>query len=102
MAVIRSIRGGTAGLNEEERLVLQAVAPRVILDHSEGELVSMKDLINMTYGLDAVMIASNVGSDEQLGQFVIENDLHEDVASVPEQALYLLDKNISTYLALFP
>lgn len=79
-------------LNDEERLALQAVAPRVIPDHFEGELVSVKDLINMTYGLDTVMIASNVGSDEQLGQFVIENDLHEDVASVPEQALYLLDK----------
>lgn len=80
------------GLNEEEQLALQAVAPRVISDHSEGELVSVKDLINMTYGLDTVMIASNVGSDEQLGQFVIENDLHGDVASVPEQVLYLLDK----------
>lgn len=80
------------GLNEEERLVLQAVAPRVILDHPEGELVSVKDLINMTYDLDTVMIASNVGNDEQLGEFVIENDLHEDVAGVPEQSLYLLDK----------
>lgn len=79
-------------LNDEERLALLAVAPRVIPDHPEDELVSMKDLINMTYGLDTVMIASNVGSDEQLGQFVVENDLHEDVASVPEQALYLLDK----------
>lgn len=79
-------------LNEEERLVLQAVAPRFIPNHPEGEIISMKDLINMTYGLDTVMIASNVGSDEELGQFVIENDLHEDVASVPDNALYLLDK----------
>lgn len=79
-------------LNEEEQLVLQAIAPRFIPNHPEGEIISMKDLINMTYGLDTVMIASNVGSDEELGQFVIENDLHEDVASVPDNALYLLDK----------
>ncbi len=46
----------------------------------------------MTYGLDTVMIASNVGNDEQLGQFVIEEEINEDVASIPENALYLLDR----------
>lgn len=79
-------------LNDEERLALLAVAPRVIPDHPEGELVSMKDLINMTYGLDTVMIASNVGNDEQLGQLVIEEEMNEDVASVPDNVLYLLDR----------
>lgn len=46
------------------------------------ELVSMTDLINMTYGLDGVMIASNVGTDRQLGQFVIDNELNEDVNAI--------------------
>lgn len=55
------------------------------------ELVSMTDLINMTYGLDGVMIASNVGTDRQLGQFVIDNELNEDVNAIPETSLYLLD-----------
>lgn len=80
------------GLNEEEWLVFRAVSRRILPDNPEGELVSVKDLINCTYGLDEVMLASNVGNDEQLGQFVIENDLHEDVASIPDNALYLLDK----------
>ena len=71
-------------LNDEERLVLQAVVPRILPDHSEGELVSIKDFTNMTYGLDTVMIASNVGNDEQLGQLVIEEEMNEDVASVPD------------------
>lgn len=79
-------------LNEEERLVFRAVSRSILPENPEGELVSMKDLINCTYGLDQVMIASNVGNDEQLGQFVIDNDLHEDVASIPDNALYLLDK----------
>ena len=48
------------------------------------ELVSMTDLINITYGLDGVMIASNVGTDRQLGQFVIDNELNEDVNAIPE------------------
>lgn len=79
-------------LNEEERLVFRAVSRRILSDNSEDEIVSVKDLINCTYGLSEVMIASNVGNDEQLGQFVIENDLHEDVASVSDNALYLLDR----------
>lgn len=78
-------------LNEEERLVLQAVSPK-ILKVGEDELVSPKDLINMTYGLDGVSIISNVGNAQQLGQFVIENDLHTDVEAVPDDSVYLLDR----------
>ncbi len=79
-------------LNEEEQLVFRAVSRRILPENPEGEILGIKDLINCTYGLDQVMIVSNVGSDEQLGQFVIDNDLHEDVASVPDNALYLLDR----------
>ena len=79
-------------LTDEEQLVLRAVSGRVIPDDPAGELISMKDLINITYELDTVMIASNVGNDEQLGQFVIEEEINEDVASIPENALYLLDR----------
>lgn len=57
----------------------------------EDDLVSMTDLINMTYGLDSVMIASNVSTDRQLGQFVIDNELNEDVNAIPETSLHLLD-----------
>ena len=45
----------------------------------------------MTYGLDEVSIISNVSTPQQLGQFVIENDMHKDVGAVPEESLYLLD-----------
>ena len=79
------------GLNEDERLVLQAVSPR-ILKYGEDEIISIKDLINLTYGLDEVSIISNVSNPHELGQFVIENDLHRDVETVPEEAVYLLDK----------
>ena len=78
------------GLNDEERLVLRAVAPR-ILKVGEDEIISPKDLINMTYGLDDVSVVSNVSNPKQLGQFVIENDLHTDVEAVPKDSLYLLD-----------
>ncbi len=52
----------------------------------------MKDLINMTYGLGSIPVASDVTGDEQLGQLVIESEMNEDVNSVPEKAMYLLDK----------
>ena len=54
--------------------------------------LSMKELINMTYQLESVMIAFNVGNDEALGEFVIENGLNSDIAEIPENALHLLDK----------
>lgn len=81
-----------AALGFEEQIALQAVDDRVIPENYDGEPVSMKDLINTTYGLDEIMIAASVGNDEQLGEFVIENDMHEDVNSVPDNALYLLDR----------
>lgn len=60
----------------------------------KDDIVTMKDLINCSYGLDEVMVASNVSNDEQLGQFVIDNELQEDIASIPESSLYLLDKKL--------
>ncbi len=73
-------------------MVLQAVVGKALPDASDNEIVSMKDLINVTYGLDDVSVISNVYSDEQLGEFVIEGDIHDDVLAVPKDSLYLLDK----------
>lgn len=81
-----------ASLGLEEKLAFQAIAGRDIMQNNADELVSMKDLINTTYGLDTVMIAANVSDDELLGQFIIESELHDDVNSVPDNALYLLDR----------
>ena len=81
-----------ASLGFEEQLGLQAVIGRVVSEKHEGEIISIKDLINTTSGLYEIMIAAGVGNDEQLGQFVIENDMHEDVSSVPDNALYLLNR----------
>lgn len=76
----------------EEIIALKGVFQQYLDDGRLGEVVSMKDLINMTYGLDQVMVAANVGNDEALGQFVIENDLHQNVSDVPEESLFLLDR----------
>lgn len=80
-----------AQLNEDEVAVLKAIAPRYVTGFDDN-IVSIKDLINMTYGLQSVSVISGVSNDKQLGVFVIENDLHGDVESVPYHARYLLDK----------
>ena len=79
-------------LSDAEQLALRGLFLRFLNEDMSDDLVTMKDLINMTYGLDQVTVAWNVGDDEALGQFVIENDLHQDVSVVPDEALYLLDK----------
>ena len=79
-------------LPDEQFTIYQALFKQRFGDVDSDELLSVKNLINMTYGLDSVMVASNIHNDEQLGQFVIENDLHPDVAAIPEGSLYLLDK----------
>ncbi len=76
-------------LEDIERLIYAAVLPKAIRN---DEIVSMKTLINCTYDLDSVMVASNITTDEQIGQFVIDNELNEDVNAVPDEALYLLDR----------
>lgn len=77
-------------LNEDERNILKGIATKII-PGKEGEKVSIRDLINMTYGTGVVSVISNVTNDEQLGEFVIENELQDEIALVPEKATHLLD-----------
>ena len=63
-------------------------------DPTFEEPVPIWQLINMSYGLDDVIVVGGIETDEDIGEFVIANDLHEDVADVPEGSLYLLDKKM--------
>ncbi len=82
-----------ASLNQDERMVLKAVKGKVIKGE-EDELVGMKDLINLTYGLKDIMVFPEIKNDEMLGEFVIENDLHPDISAIPDQSLYLINKEM--------
>ena len=79
-------------LEEHERNVLLAITPRVIKNVGEGDVVSAKDLINMTYGLDQVTVAPYVKSVSELGELVIQSELYEWMESVPDEALPYLDR----------
>lgn len=58
-------------------------------DYENG--LSMKEIINLTYGLDSVMIAANVDSNMALGRFAIENDLHFELLGIKGFDTKLLD-----------
>jgi len=78
-------------LSQEEQIVLQAVFQKYQEEGRFDEVASMTDLINMTYGLDQVCIVGGVWDDSDLGRFVIDNDMDEDILGIPESMLELLD-----------
>lgn len=80
-----------ASLSEEEQIALKGVIHQFIPEDAEGELISIKDLINSTYGLERVPLASNVTDLKGLGKLVMESDMNEDVSAVQETSRYLLD-----------
>ena len=65
-------------------------AVRFANDSMFEEPVPIWQLINMTYGLDDVIVVGGIESDEDIGEFVITNGLNEDVDAVPEYKTDLL------------
>lgn len=51
-------------------------------DYENG--LSMKELINLTYGLDNVMVAANVEDNIALGRFAIENEMHHHIPGLKD------------------
>ena len=80
-----------ASLPDEELPVFYAVTDEVFRAADNDGLVSIKDLINCTYGLDTVPIASGISGPEALGRFAIENGLLSDLEDIPESAIPFLN-----------
>ncbi len=78
-------------LTDEEIPVFYAVTDEVFRAADNDGLVSIKDLINSTYGLDTVPIASGISGPEALGRFAIENGLLSDLEGIPESAVPFLN-----------
>ena len=79
-----------ASLPNEELPVFYAVTEQIFNDADENP-VSIKDLINCTYSLDTVPIASGISGPEALGRFAIENGLLSDLDGIPESAVPFLN-----------
>ncbi len=81
-----------ASLPNEELPVFYAVTEQIFDDADNTENpVSIKDLINFTYGLDTVPVAHNVSSLSELGKFAFENELLSDLEGIPESAVPFLN-----------
>ena len=78
-------------MDASERLIYHGLYQHLCKDEEFADPLSVNDLINMTYGLDSVMVASNVTNLKELGQFVIDNELNENVNAIPEDSVYLID-----------
>lgn len=79
-----------ASLPDEELPVFYAVTEQIFSDADENP-VSIKDLINCTYGLDTVPVAHNVSNLSELGWFAFENELLSDLEGIPESAVPFLN-----------
>ena len=78
-------------LTDEELPVFYAVTDEVFRAADNDGLVSIKDLINSTYGLDTVPVAHNVSNLSELGRFAFENELLSDIDDIPESAIPFLN-----------
>lgn len=79
-----------SSLPDEELPVFYAVTEQIFNDADENP-VSIKDLINCTYGLDTVPVAHNVSNLSELGRFAFENELLSDLEGIPESAVPFLN-----------
>ena len=79
-----------SSLPNEELPVFYAVTEQIFNDADENP-VSIKDLINCTYGLDTVPVAHNVSNLSELGRFAFENGLLSDLDDIPESAIPFLN-----------
>ena len=79
-------------LSKEELVALDVILSKKIEAGEYQEGIPVRELINHTYRLNEVPVIFGVKSDEDVGQFVIENSLNEDVGAVPDDSVYLLDK----------
>lgn len=80
-----------SSLPDEELPVFYAVTDEVFRAADNDGLVSIKDLINSTYGLDTVPVAHNVSNLVELGRFAFENELLSDLGDIPENAVPFLN-----------
>lgn len=78
-------------LSDSEAIALRGVWKWLEKEGHLEEPVRAMDLINMTYGLDTVMIASNVSNDYELGEFVLNGDLDDDLIQLSDKMVELLD-----------
>ena len=78
-------------LSEEDEIKFEALYYARTRGMQEDEQIQVGSVINMTFGLNMIPLAVNIGTDYELGRFVVENDFDERFENVPDAALSYLD-----------
>ena len=79
-------------LSESELFALSGI---FIQEKEQGKYddgITMKHLINLTYGLDGVPVIGGIKTDEELGEFVVENELEEFISKMPDEGVEYLNR----------
>lgn len=79
-------------LPDNEIKALQAICSDRKRRDENDDGISMRDLINSTYELDSVPAIPGVCCDEQLGEFVIDNQMEAYLKDLSEEAMAHIDK----------
>ena len=79
------------GLSDEDAVKFAAVYAARTEEFPRDAYMQVRSAINMTYGLDAVPVASNVSNNYELGKFIVENDFDERFENIPDSVLEYLD-----------
>lgn len=56
--------------------------------------IGMEELINLTCGLENVPVICNIKNDEELGEFVVDNDLCPELMEAKEDVLQFVNKKL--------
>ena len=78
-------------MSRQEQIVYEALTEKYFSDKGSEDLVPVKDLINLTYGLNSIPIVQGINDLEELGRFALENDFIKGLEEVPDSALKYLD-----------
>lgn len=68
-----------------------ALRPLVVGENYEDEIVSIKDVINLTYSVDDYSFASNIFNDTELGEMLVDNNMVEGIENLSDEIIELLD-----------
>lgn len=77
--------------NNTQLAAYNAFLPLVVGENYERELISIKDLINLTYCVDDYSVAVNIFNDTDLGEMLIDNGMVEGIENLSDEMIEFLD-----------
>ena len=81
-------------MNRQEQIAFDALTEKYFSNIGREDIASVKDLINLTYGLDTIPMVQDINDLEELGRFAVVNDFITDLEDVPNSALKYLDYEV--------